>query len=377
MRRGFWVWFLVILLTVMSERMLFVLLPNFLLNIRFSASQIGLMFSFASLLLILSRFFVGRLSDVWGRKGIMSIGLLLQSVFVSLYPHLQSIYTFGLVKGLKEASETLSKSVKDSMLADTFRKKERAKVMAKLGSLLPLGRALGSLAGFIITLYFALATGFYLASFLVLGAFLVLVFFFPERFPKKAVRSGVSLTLKQYSRNMVLVAIIGFLLSVSYTAAYFPAFFILARSLGITTSLLFLLLLGDYIISWVFAYSSHRWIDRISKTRIIVGTSAVFSVLTVLYPFASDVLQFFLVLVGISLAFYVWRIAFKVVMMDASKPGVRGEQIGFVKTLQGLGDVAGPVVGGFLIDLISLSSAFWVAGSVGLIGAACGLLLKK
>jgi MFS family permease len=49
--------------------------------------------------------------------------------------------------------------------------------------------------------------------------------------------------------------------------------------------------------------------------------------------------------------------------MDASSPKERGAQLGFVQTMQGIGDVAGPLAGGLLIDAVSIQAPFF-AGSI-------------
>ena len=87
-------------------------------------------------------------------------------------------------------------------------------------------------------------------------------------------------------------------------------------------------------------------------------------------------IQFFLVLVGISASFYIYRVAFKTILMDSTIIKIRGEQIGFGKTLQGLGDVIGPLLGGFLIDFVSLPSAFIFSGLIGLMASFLAYRIK-
>lgn len=136
------------------------------------------------------------------------------------------------------------------------------------------------------------------------------------------------------------------------------------------------MLLGDYLISGIFVYWSGRWIDKFGRGKTVSIGCLVFSTFIILYPFSSSIAQFFLVLLGVSISYYIWRIAFKTVLMDSTIKKVRGEQIGFSKTIQGIGDMIGPVIGGFLIDTVSLSSAFFFAGGVGLISVVLAHYLK-
>jgi len=367
-RKAFWIFAILTVLDEIDDRILFVILPFFLLAKEFSASQIGIIFSIASIILLFSRIIIGKISDIIGRKKIYSIGLLIDSISISFFPFLTKVHEFGIVNGIKEIGETLSDSVLDAIQADVFSKKVRAKIMAKLGTIFPLSRALATVIGFIIVTYVSLTFGFYIASLVIFIEFLIFLLFFKEK-RKAKVESRFKLSIKKYSKTFIIIAIIGFLIAINFNAAYFPGFFILAKSIGISESLLFLLLFVDYLISSVFAWWSGKWIDKFGRAKTVALGSFLFSFFILLYPFSTSIIQFFLVLIIVSIGFYIYRIAFKTILMDSTEAKIRGEQIGFSKTLQGIGDVVGPALGGFLIDAISLSSAFYVAGFVGLLAA--------
>lgn len=375
-KRAFWIFAILTVLVMIADRILFVIFPNYLLRKQFSATEIGLIFSVASFILLISRTFIGKLSDVFGRKMIMSLGLFIQSISVSFYPIVSKLHEFSIVKGLQEISGTLTSSVEDAIKADVFKKKIRAKILTKLGTIFPLSRALASVIGFLIVTYFSLVYGFYVAAFVLFLSFLVFFIFFKEDERRIKHKPKFKLSIKTYSKSFKIITVIGFLISINFTAAYFPGFFILAKDLGITESLLFLLLLGDYLVSSVFAYWSGRWIDKFGRGKTVFIGCLLFPTFIMLYTFSSSIIQFFLVLLGVSISYYIWRIAFKTVLMDSTIKKVRGEQIGFSKTVQGIGDITGPVIGGFLIDTVSLSSAFFFAGVVGLISAIFAYYLK-
>ena len=374
--RAFWIFVVLTILTMISDRVLFVVFPNYLLEKKFSAAQVGLIFSVASFILLVSRTFIGKLSDYFGRKVIMSLGLLFQSLSVSFYPIISKLQEFALVKGFQEVSETLSSSVEDAIKADVFKKKTRARILAKLGTFFPLSRALGAVVGFLITTYFTLVYGFYVSAFALFLSFLVFFVFFKEK-KRKIRKKRLRFEIKKYPKAFKIITFIGLLQAINFTAAYFPGFFILARNLGITENLLFLLLLFDYLISSVFTYKSKDWIDKFGREKTVFLGSLLFSLFIFLYPFSSSVIQFFLILIGVSISFYVWRVAFKTVLMDSTIKRMRGEQIGFSKTIQGIGDVIGPAIGGFLIDNVSLASAFFFAGGIGLISVLFAYWLTK
>jgi len=374
-KKAFWMFSMLAILSMISDRIIFVILPYYLLDKGISGLNFGLVFSMAAaLVIILPRIFIGKLSDIFGRKKIYSLGLLIESLSTSFYPFLSRMYEFGINKGIKDFADTVEDSVEDAIIADTFNKKVRANYIAKIGTFIPFGRAIATVIGFLIVTYFSLTLGFYVASAVVFIEFLVFTLVFKE--PVKNIKKTFKLSIKDYPTKFKIITIIGFLIAVNFGMSYYPAFFQLARSLGITESALFALLFFDYIISSIFTWKSKDWIDKIGRTKTVVITTLGFSIFSMLYAFSSNIIQFFLVLVGISISFYIYRVAFKTILMDSTIAKIRGEQIGFGKTLQGLGDVIGPVLGGFLIDFVSLPSAFIFSGIFGLIAIFLAFKIK-
>ena len=374
-KKAFWMFSILAILAMISDRIIFVILPYYLLNKGISGLNFGLVFSMAAaLVIILPRIFIGKLSDVIGRKKIYSLGLLIEAISTSFYPFLSRIYEFGINKGVKDFADTVEDSVEDAIMADTFNKKIRAKYIAKIGTFIPFGRAIATIIGFIIVTYFSLTFGFYVASAVVFIEFLIFMLIFKE--PAKRIKKTFKLSIKNYPARFKIIIIIGFLIAINFGMSYYPAFFQLARNLGITDSLLFILLFFVYITSSIFTWKSKDWIDKIGRKRMVIITTLGYSLFSMLYAFSSNVIQFFLVMFGITASFYVWRVSFKTILMDSTIVKIRGEQIGFGKTLQGLGDVIGPVLGGFLIDSVSLPSAFIFSGLFGLVAAFLAFKIK-
>jgi DHA1 family multidrug resistance protein-like MFS transporter len=375
-KRALWVFSIVTILFMVSDRILFVVFPNYLLDRNFTATQIGLVFSFAALVLVISKSLIGRVSDRFGRKKIMAAGLLADSLATSAFPSASQLYEFGIIKGAKDSADTLTDSVEDAIVADTFPSPVRPKILAKLGAMVPLGRALASIIGFLVVTYLAAVWGFYVAALALFLAFLVFTIFFHEDRPATRPKGKIGFHVK-FPRRFKIIMAAWFFVSLNYTAAYFPAFFILARDIGISEAELFLLLLASNVTSTVLAWKSGKWIERHGKEKMAVLGILGISVFTFSYMFASSMIGFFVILLFVSGFYYVWRVAFKVVMMDSTDPRVRGEQIGLGKTFMSLGDMAGPAISGILIDSVSLSAAFALSGLAGVVTLVLVLLLLR
>lgn len=366
--RAFWGFALLTILTMISDRLMFVIFPNYLIDKNFSATEIGLVFSIAYFFILISRTFIGKLSDLVGRKIIMSIGLLTQAISVFFYPVINKLYEFSVVKGVYELSDTLVNSVKDALLADVFKKNVRNKIIRKIGNIFVWSRALAVLIGFLVTTYFYTMFGFYVASFSLFLSFLLPLVLIKEPKIKTRIRPKVSISFRKYPLMFKMITAIGFLFSLSFAVSYYPGFFILARNLGIAENILFLILFSVYSFNGIIIFLTRKWIDRTNKWNLTLISLSFFSVLLLLYPFATSILQFSIIFFGVHLAFSYYWIAFKVVLLDNTVKSFRGEQVGFEKTIEGLGNLIGPTVGGFLIDNISLSSSFFLAGGIGVVG---------
>lgn len=373
-RRAFWIFAVLTVLAMVSDRLLFVIFPVYLIEKNFSATLIGIIFSVASLMMLLSRTVIGKLSDRFGRKHILSAGLLFEAFSISLFPSLSRLSEFAIVKGFREFAFTLKESVEDALIADAFKKSIRTRILVKLGTIFPLSRALAAIIGFFIVAYLTITAGFYVASAALLIAAVVFALFFKET--KRTKWKNEKPSLRGYSKTFIIIALIGFLESVNFNAAYFPAFFLLVRNVGLSTANLFLLMLVSYVISAVFVHASRKWTIS-SSGRVVVLGLFFFSLFSIFYGFVSTVFQLVLIFIGISLAFYTWRPAFKTVLYNASTPRFRGEQLGFANTLTGIGDMVGPVLGGLLVDNISLQSAFWAAGVAGFLAVMLALSVRR
>jgi len=375
--KAFWVMAIVSVFLYVSDRVLFVIFPNYLLDKNFSATQIGLIFSIASFMLLISRSLIGKLSNTIGRKTIISLGYFLESLSILAYPFITKFYQFSLVKGLQETSATLSESVKDALMADLFKKRVRAKLIRKLGNSIPLSKAFAMLVGFVVTTYFSLVTGFYVASFSLFIASLLLFFFVEESKQKHNNQLKIKLSLRNYPEIFKLMIVIGFLQAVVFTMAYFPGFFILARNIKIAENLLFLMLFAVYVSGGILIFFTKKLVDDTNKLKLTLVSIGAFSFFILLYSFSKSFLSFFAILFFVHLFYAYFWIGFKTVLLDSATKKSRGEQLGFYKTIEGVGNLIGPAIGGFLIDTISLQSVFLLSGTLGLFTVIFAVVLNK
>jgi MFS transporter, DHA1 family, multidrug resistance protein len=374
-RRAFWIFAVLIILTSIADRLLFIIVPLFLIDLSFSATEIGLIFTVGGIFLAVFRFLVGKFSDIRGRKTLMSLGLLGDSLATAFFPFVSAIGQFSVIKGIKEVALNLTSTMEDALIGDSFPRESRPRILARLGATFLLGRTISAVAGLLIVTYFSVIYGFYVAAIALFLAFLVFTIFFKE--PTKEKITSYRFTTKNISKSLVIITLIGLALYLSFTIAYIPGVFILANSLGLAEADLFIMFLLVYAISSVFVWKTESWIKNHGRETILGITALGIGLFTMVYVIASDMATFFIALMGVAISFYVFRIAYKTTLLDATGRKHRGEQVGFNKMITSFGSIAGPVTGGLLIDLVSLQSAFLVAGFIGLLIIPLSFWLKR
>jgi len=368
-QKAFWIFVLLTVFTMIPDRLLFVLFPIYLIQNNFSATAIGIIFSVAALLLALSRTFIGRLSDRIGRKRMMSLGLLIDGIAISFYPAISKIYEFAVVKGIKEIGYTLQESLGDSLQADSFPRKTRPRYIAKLGIVVPIARAMSAIVGIIIVAYFSIIFGFYIAAFFMFVAFLFFAIFYKDS-KAKIHKEKLRFNLLKHPPKVKLMAFASFMQSLTFAIAYYPAFFVLAeKHLAVHADTIFMIFLVLYILATFILYFISRHIYSFGKKNILIATFILFAVFIIAYAFVQSALALAITAIIIGIIYYVWRVSFKTISMDCAEPKQRGEQLGFIKTMDGVGMVIGPLVGGILIDTFGIQMPFLVSAPLFLLAA--------
>ena len=320
-------------------------------------------------MLVVFRVFLGKLSDIIGRKPIMSAGIVLNTLAVVLYGFCNSVFQFLAAKSMKEIGRNVTSSVYDAIQADEFPKNVRKKYLRKIGTVYPVSRAMGVLLGFIISSYFTYVVGFYFAAVLVFIGGSTFLLFYKSSMKNKSPSYKVlfRFNFRKYNRQFILASFAGFIGSLSFTFVYYPAFFLRAKSVGFGTSTLFLLLFFGYTLSAILIHVFRKKIERTDNHLITTLGLFVMGVGTLGYYVVSAkmfVASLFLIIIS----YYVWRIGFKTYLYNATIPSIHGEQLGFAKTLDGIGTIMGPLMGGLIIETLSLEYSFLIAACIYFVG---------
>ena len=183
--RGFWLLFLALFIDLLGFGIMIPLLPFYAESLGASAFVVSLLMAVYSLAQFLFAPLWGRLSDRYGRRPIIMIGLLGTSVSFILFGFastLSLLFFSRLLGGILTAA-TLPTS--QAYVADISSEKERAKKFGMLGAAFGLGFMFGPALGGLLSIY-----GYSVPAFFAAGlAFLNFVgawFWLPESFKPTA-----------------------------------------------------------------------------------------------------------------------------------------------------------------------------------------------
>jgi MFS family permease len=117
--------------------------------------------------------------------------------------------------------------------------------------------------------------------------------------------------------------------------------------------------------------------DRYGRKYPIILGSLIGGATLILLGFSDSLLEFlcFMVVFGVSGGLSIP--ASSAAVADISNPRELGEAMGLFATSISIGMTLGPIVGGLLLDYLSIGSVFYMAAILSFIGAAVLLLMFK
>ncbi len=317
---------------------------------------------------------MGFLSDIWGRKKVMALGLLLfvfGSIIAALAADIYWIIIGRLIQGMGAIASTGM-----ALVADVSRPEQRGKMMAIIGSSIGLAFMLAFITGPILAAQIGLSGLFWFTAGLAVLALLVLIFVVHE--PTKLITRDYRLKELLHcirQKNLLLMDLGVFAIHASMTALFLvlPLFLVqrfemqLGHHWKLYLPVLFLSL--GVMVPLIIRQEKHK------QHYKLMGIAFIFSGVSLLLV---NWQQHYLLLLGFYLVLYFGLFNFLEAAMPSTVSKIvdekyRGAAMGAFSTSQFFGAFIGGVTGGYLYNqseqlvllvvallLFSVAGAVWV-----------------
>ncbi|WP_223258080.1 MFS transporter [Candidatus Methylopumilus universalis] len=327
-----------------------------------SAFQVGLALGAYGLTQALFQLPFGMLSDRYGRKNIIYIGLLLFALgsFVSGYSDDINIIILGrAIQGAGAISAAIT-----ALVADLTRDEHRTKAMAMIGATIGITFALSLMGAPVLNRLIGVPGIFMLTGFLSLSAILVVRFVVPT-----PLNINTSKTLKEPApsfksilKNKELSGLnFGiFALHAAQMAMFIVVPIALATSGGMDVNQHWKVYLPVLLSSFVFMVPIIILSEKFNRAKLVF-ISSIFLMLIAQLMFGILINVFW----GLVASLFVYFVAFNVLeaslpslISKIAPPSAKGTAIGVYNTCQSLGVFFGGLLGGFLADVGGSFSVF-------------------
>ena len=346
------------------------LLPLYAESLGASSLWIGVIFASYPIARVLATPIVGRISDRKGRKPFISIGLLAYGVISFAFMATTLAPQLALLRLLHGVAGAMILPVAMAYVGDICPPGEEGKWMGYANAAFAGGFGFGPLIGGVLGEQAGINAAFIAMGSLSLVAFVIAVLFLPETTRRQSASAYPS--LRDLSRSSMMNGLLVLRLTLAVgTAAFFTFLPILAANdLGLSPSLIGVLLAANVLLSSLLTIPLGRIADRLNRRFLVIGGCVVSSTFLFAIPLGQD----FGALLGIavlgSLGSATTVPAASALIVQVGREYGMGSSIALFSMAQSIGMVIGPMVTGVVADRAGVDSAFYTGAAITLVGAS-------
>ncbi|HDR4733651.1 TPA: MFS transporter [Bacillus cereus] len=370
------------LLTRTTESMLAIIMiiyVNKMLNGNIMMTM--LIFGLQPLSDIIFTLIAGRVTDKYGRKKIMLLGLLLQGVAIGSFVFAQSVFIFALLYVINGVGRSLYIPAQRAQIADLTKQKQQAEIFAILHTMAAIGSVIGPIIGAIF--YQTHPEYLFIMQSITLLIYAVVVWTqLPETAPvlttpkqKFEVSSPKQFLHKHYAVLGLMISTIPISFFYAQTETnyrifakdIFPDFVFMLAFISTCKALM-------EIIMQIFLV---KWAERFSMTKIILISYTCFTIAAIGYGFSATILSLFFTLlflvIGESIAFnHLLRFVSEIAPTDK-----RGLYFSIYGLHWDISRTCGPVLGAVLLSQLNGSMLFYICACFLTIGGIIQALFVR
>ncbi|MCL2460414.1 MAG: MFS transporter [Euryarchaeota archaeon] len=349
---------------------------------------IGAVFTAFALSRTLTMPYFGSLSDRVDKKKILATGLGAYAIISLGYIFVTSIETLVLLRLLHGLSSAMIGPVAMAYLGELAAPGEEGEFVGMFQGVTLLGFGAGPILGGVIYAQYGFNEAFYALTAFSAIACLIIITLLPPMPPKEVLQvheqsspsaKKKTTVLHDYKRlladNRILsICVFAFILEVGFVSFLnFLPLFMNSLSLGAAEAGIAISL--AIVLSGILQSMFGRIANWPRRVYLIVSGGTLFGIGFVLIPFSTDFLFVLGICVCAAFALFLTTPAMNVYLIDVGHEFGMGVTMGVYNTIRGCGDIVGPLLAGFLLDLIGVAKMYEVMGLFCLAGTVLFVFL--
>lgn len=392
MSRKLWsVFFIVILADMMGIGFMNPVLPLFSKTLGESTNTgaiglwIGIIYASLSFSRLFSLPIFGRLSDKYGPKRLICIGLFLYALLALAFLLVTDLSHVAMIRFARGITSAMVVPIARAYVGELAPKGQEGRYMGYFSISFFLGMGLGPLIGGALVTYRSFEMMFSVMSGIWAFAFLVALLFIPPRRSTGQNRDWASLSAKKVLRilknRMMLGVFVSRIISgmASSSAMIYLPILIASEEYAIRGTVFLAGLLSSigHTFSAVLLFKTGKLGDRYSKTKIIIYGGIATNIFFFAIPFALNLTHLLVIriLMAIGPAFSIPTAA--ALATEAGREHGMGVSHSMLNMSMSIGHIIAPLTLGLIFDRYGIGWVFNTAGIVGLAGVFVFYLIVR
>ncbi len=352
------------------------LLPLYAENLGATGIWLGVIFASFFVTRALFMPLIGKLSDRWGRKPFVSLGLLVYSVISLGYIWAGSVSQLTLVRLIQGTAAGMVIPISLAYIGDISPRGEEGRWMGYFNAAFFTGFGLGPLMGGALSDHFGMHTAFSVMGGLNFLAFLTTSLFLPETERRE---EGSSSSFRGILQSDLFKGLFSFRLSYALGRGIFTVFLPIFASiyLGLSPTAIGLLIAINILLMSTLQVCSGRMADRLNRKAMVILGGFVSLAYLALIPLAQDFWKLLGLCILGGLGGVISLPAASALVVEEGRKFGMGASMGAFAMAFSIGMAAGPIISGGIVDLTSVQSAFYFAAAAGLLGTVLFAWLSR
>jgi MFS family permease len=346
------------------------LVPVYAVDLGASGFQVGLIIAAFNIARTVFNPISGRLSDRWGRKPFIVVGLFLYASVSILYVMSTRVDALILVRLLHGFTSVLVVPVALALAADIAPRQRLGLYMGTLNMAVMLGLGVGPALGGFIREFFGMDTAFYTMGCLALFTLIGVAIFLPGNIRQDMSQSPQPVApVKQLLKHRVVqgLFLLRFFIAAGQGSVYtfLP---ILALHMQITSSQVGLILGVNIFLIAFLQRAFGNIADRVNPKNMIIWGTLLAGIVVPAMPYVDGFYMILLLNIIMGIGNGIAMPGGFVITGQMGRTLGMGSMMGITETGWSLGMIISPILSGIIMDSLGVPSIFLMGGILTVIG---------